>query len=278
MDDEDEARSEPVREGANVPAGLAVVGKDVEVLPVSTHLRDDGPGSLRMGGDDALRARLGLDEEPAAPARGLQDGVGLEDGLVGLPEVVAEGAELEDLVVLGAPAERKLLEWRGLGPPERDDELEENVVEEQRVLQEPGANVARRGREPGEARVDEAAAVGRQRPDRDARALVAPVVQAAQAGPLTRAATGQAELREAAIDELLAAVGRDEPVDLVGRCVPGDADVGEEGAIAIGEDGSLDVRHGASGRCGPVGSLPLPPWIRVRAVEAGLLFAEDESA
>ena len=197
MDDEDEARREPVREGTTVPGGLRVVRADPEVLAVPLQLRDDRPGSLRMGGDDALRARLGLDEEPAASARGLQDGVGLEDGLVGLPEVVAEGAELEDLVVLGAPAERKLLEWRGLGPPERDDELEENVVEEQRVLQEPGANVARRGREPGEARVDEAAAVGRQRPDRDARALVAPVVQAAQAGPLTRAATGQAELRKA---------------------------------------------------------------------------------
>ena len=98
-----------------------------------------------MGGDDALRARLGLDEEPAAPARDLQDGVGLEDGLVGLPQVVAECAELEDLVVLGAPAERKLLEQRRLGPPEREDELEENVVEEQRVLQEPGADVALAG-------------------------------------------------------------------------------------------------------------------------------------
>ncbi len=48
-----------------------------------------------------------------------------------------------------------------------------------------------------------------------------------------------AELGEPAVDQLLAVLGRDEPVDLVGRGVAGDAEVGEERAVAVGEDDSL---------------------------------------
>ena len=126
---------------------------------------------------------------------------------------------------------------RGGARPQCCDQRGEHLVQDQRVLQEPRADV-RGGRWPKPRHLPRShrAAEGRERPDRDLETVAPPVGEPAQARPLPWLAARLAELGEAAVRLLLAGAVEVEPVQLVGRGVAGDAEVGEEPVVAEGAD------------------------------------------